>query len=67
MEMILDGVEPALALTGKVEVAIPGMRELRFRAIGQQQQRRGTVERPNADPCVTGTTSICQSSPRVDP
>ena len=48
--MILDRVEPALALTGKVEVPVPGMSDPRFRAIGQQQQRRGAVERRHAEP-----------------
>src|SRR2546426_7167059 len=52
--MILDRVEPALALTGKVEGPIPGMRDLRFRAIGQQPERRGAAERRHAEPVRDG-------------
>src|SRR5213596_3123185 len=52
--MILDRVEPALALTGKVEVPMPGMRDLRFRAIGQQPERRGAAERRHAEPVRDG-------------
>jgi len=50
MEVVLDGVEPALALAGKVEREMPRVGDPRLGTLGEEQERPRAVERRDTQP-----------------